>query len=904
MAHEPKPHGAFQEGNPASEEEAGVAAHLLKRLQAVKAAGNLPAHKMTRSLQDGGYVIAQDMGGVVKTFIVKPPAHDPEPEIDPFAGVATLDIPMLYCGRVVTPRVKGEDPIEVHLTKHTLRRLRSYDDDKADGASKQSFYKFRVGYHAVLSEFTMQGGAVADPPMAPTEEVVMHIHPLLGPVKQLVYSPLHNWTPPPPAPKNSEWFESQYTQAHPTWWSGAMAEVVQIVSGFGSQDKEKVPENEREGLNIPAAVLARMGREKAHINVRLPGYTGKPPKDGQLRFNYKFNHTDVVSFDTENKPWLVRIEQRGVYAMPLPLIPVTTTKTFREWVGSEEDWSVSDPELEHIVKRFGGIPSGETMPFTDGAFKAWERAGVIIKVCDVGDFYDHIMYSSACGWSVNSKGTEGFNTCYDYDDNGFGVGFAYKLKLRLGAAENSGKLPEGFNFKNEKDSAVATNYLAGLYRQLREASAKNLAIKYKIRRAGADEVLSRAGSKEGESDVDYWDNLKLDPIASHTGSINQVGKGSIFYPSSFRLGPQIKFPEPLMWGCISHDFRALRESSGKPRPKCDTIMFGYYVGDDLKVVKFFWEPRFAAQKVEGELDPCTGEGSQTTTSEGSLSPYFHTTDFDDREAASDKVSTYHYKLEDLGFDTPPRWMFEYLHRTGTLFRYRHFKATSNSVTTLGGSTKAGLCIPYLCRNALLYAYERYAVKTVTIVTVGPVSFRDPNSYQIWTYDWNLHWKGGLTVMKGVPYPRQGSHVWAEIHDYKPNACSDIADEGDWVGSLPMDVMGKMPGWHAGNYEGGGTIHKGGSQVVESQEGPKTERRLHFSMSVDGVRLDQMDVDGWYFTSSPSLSQSIFYRDATRNVCGDAEYSIVSEPFGNHTKWGNTTYADHKSTARFIGVIHE
>jgi len=57
---------------------------------------------------------------------------------------------------------------------------------------------------------------------------------------------------------------------------------------------------------------------------------------------------------------------------------------------------------------------------------------VIIKLCDTGDFYDHIPYSSACGWSVNLNGTEGFNTCYDYDDNGFAVGFAYKLRLRMG----------------------------------------------------------------------------------------------------------------------------------------------------------------------------------------------------------------------------------------------------------------------------------------------------------------------------------------------------------------------------------------------------------------------------------------------------------------------------------------
>lgn len=76
------------------------------------------------------------------------------------------------------------------------------------------------------------------------------------------------------------------------------------------------------------------------------------------------------------------------------------------------------------------------------------------------------------------------------------------------------------------------------------------------------------------------------------------------------------------------------------------------------------------------------------------------------------------------------------------------------------------------------------------------------------------------------------------------------------------------------------------------------------MQEEGVKLEQDEVDGRYFTASPSPLLGVFYRDATKNVCGDAEYSIVSEPFGKHTKWGNTSYADHKSTARFIGVIHE
>lgn len=818
---------------------------------------------MVRNLPSGGYVIAQDMGGLVKTFVVKPPTEPPQDKIDPYAGVATLEIPMLYCGRIMTPRVKDGEKVKVHLTKETLRRQRGYDDDKADGASEQSFQRFRVGYHAVLSEFV---------------------------------------------PKNSgAFFYTQYVHSHPTWWSGAMAEVVQIVSGFGSQDKEDLPEEERKGLPVPAAVQARMEREKEHINVRLPGYTGKPPKDGQLRYNYKFDHTDVVSFDSEGSPWLVQIKRDGVWAMPLPLIPATTTKTFKKWVGTEEDWSVSDPELEHIIERFGGIPSGETMPFVEKDFKAWERAGVIIKVCEVGDFYDHIMYSSACGWSVNSKGTEGFNTCYDYDDNGFGVGFAYKLKLSLGAAKASGKLPEGLKVDDPQDSALLNKYLSGLYRQLRESSAKNLAIKYKVRREGADKILSRAQGAEGEADVDYWDNLKLDPIASHTGSIKQVGNGNLYHPSKFEFNPQLKFPEPFMVGCISHDFRALPESAGKPKPKCDTIMFGYYVKDDLKVVKYFYEPKTTKPKVEGDLDPCTGEGSQTTTSEGVLLPYFHTTDFDDRETTPDSVTEYEAKVSDLGYDPTPRWDFILYWMPGSLSRNRNFRKETDTQTSEGRSVSAGLCVPYLTRNALLYAYSETDTGGSRTKTDDRFAVPDPYSYRIWTYDWIFHWAGSLPVMKGSPFPKNGFPVWAEIEDYNPTPCSDLADSGPWIESFPTDVTPMMPGWQPGHLTG--PVRPPNPYPAVNVTQPKDaeeKRRLHFSIDAEPYKLDQdkSNIDSWYFVASPSDFLGVFYREATKNVCGKAEYSIVSEPFGKHTKWGKSSYADDKTTPRFIGVIHE
>lgn len=91
--------------------------------------------------------------------------------------------------------------------------------------------------------------------------------------------------------------------------------------------------------------------------------------------------------------------------MPLPLIPATTTGAFKAYVQEQ-----GDDELQWVIDRFGGLPSGEGFPKYSRDFEAWRRAGVIIKVCGPGDFYNHFMYSTALGWSFNERGTEGLTS--------------------------------------------------------------------------------------------------------------------------------------------------------------------------------------------------------------------------------------------------------------------------------------------------------------------------------------------------------------------------------------------------------------------------------------------------------------------------------------------------------------
>ncbi|MDF5797599.1 hypothetical protein P4203_28525 [Pseudomonas aeruginosa] len=147
---------------------------------------------------------------------------------------------------------------------------------------------------------------------------------------------------------------TQYVKQRPTWYSGAMAEVMQVVGGYGRQRLEDLPENdlERARMLVPERYMALVREQLG--NVRLPGYSGFPDEAGQFKCEYAAFRCHGVAFDSSNSPWLLQIDGRGVYAMPLPVVPATTTDAFRRYM--EE---VGDDEILRLLDRFGGMPSGK-----------------------------------------------------------------------------------------------------------------------------------------------------------------------------------------------------------------------------------------------------------------------------------------------------------------------------------------------------------------------------------------------------------------------------------------------------------------------------------------------------------------------------------------------------------------
>ena len=859
--HQPRPHGTFGPTDlPA--EDAAFAERLMRTVTNLKQVGGIDSLRMTRALPGGGAVTALDMGGIVKVIVHKPQSTQSE---DEDTGELTTDVPMLFSGIVERTRLKAGEKAVVLLTKQTQKRLGGYDtkakkrpEEQYSTAERQELERFSVRYGPRFSEFEPKPGAVT---------------------------------------------HTQYAQLRATWYSGAMAKVVQIVSGYGKTKFDTKPRNPTElaKMIIPSAVRAQIAKELA--SVATPGYSGKPPSSGQIQYDYKFYESHAVAFGQDNKPWLLQINRQGVHAMPLPLIPATTTKAFKEYVKK-----VGDTELKWILDEFGGMPSGE--PFPKGKqFQAWKRAGVILKVCDTSDYFDHSMYSSACGWSFNSKGTEGYATCYNYDEGkGVAYGLTYTMRLSIGKLKPTDEARKGWKELGDAERPQLMRYLGDVLMAAKSKSDEVQALRYKLRNTPASELLTRAKTATNpQAEAEFWINKESDPIATASGSVAQTEKGWLHSKLPSMYQPQIKFPEPLFGVCLSFNFAPLMHGR-QENPKCDTTMFTYYDGDTLKTVKYFKDPSKSKKLPQDGFTDCMTVGSwekKEFLGDAGLQGNFYTTDADDRRMTAEQERVTTIVGKDLGYDSQPHFAFDnFFSMPGSLWRHRYFSHDTTTHTATGKSLGIGLCVPYLCRDALLYATKDVTLSATTSKALTLGSVTDPYSYRFWTYDFVHAWHDRLPVMNGKPWPKDGSPVWVEMEEYAPGPCSDFADNGPWIKGLPTDYTWLIhPNKNEWRHSGGGgpPSFKGSSSSTEAENVDK--RTLSFSFGDLRKILD--DADSGYFLASPTDNGFYFSRGATRICAGESVYQNVSEKVnGKNAYSGYTRLADHQSAHCFIGVINE
>ncbi|WP_334069767.1 hypothetical protein [Acinetobacter colistiniresistens] len=858
----PRPYGLHVISGVLTDNDIKFIASVIHRFLTFKEASQLDNVKQVYDLPDGGYFIVQDMGGVFRVLADKQQVDDQdlfEPD-----GLFKFYIPMFFSGVIerslLLLKPTGYEKVKVKLTEVCRHRLRIATE--LQPPKEIELERLSIEQSSSFPEFL---------PLRPSTSIY-----------------------------------TQYRAQNHAWYKGSMAALVQFVGGYGRQDMVALPDTpfERASIRLPAQL--RQELVEKYVNARLPGYMGVPPRNGQFQFDYKAKNTEAVCFDREGKPWLVRVSHK-VWAMPLPVIPVTSDPLFHSWVIDE----LGDSEMMKVLERFKALPSGEGFPTDSNEFQAWVRAGVIIEICNVGEFYSKMPMFEQCGWSFNLKGDRAYNTAWGPGDNGVIECGTYRLTLDLQATPyhySVGEVQLADSDLSEDDKLSIAKYMTEISKKLAKHTARNNAIKYKLRHVPFDKLLERTANQDFEQEVQYWDTYQSEPIAQHKGNVVRQYVGNLYHHEVYKFQPQIKFPDYQLGMCVSFDFSPFVKGASAD---CDTIMYAYFDENTLKVVKYFYLRADFYRAVETDFEEPMTVGSwykRETTGRSRISGNFYTTDLDDREEVSPTVTETKIVGQDKGFDSTP--FFEFMHyfaMQGTLWRHRYYTHHTKTVTERDKNIEIGILVPMFNTNAVLYANRTRSGTTTNSESLTLNRMRDPHEYKFWTYDAVFAWNSPLDKQTGRPYPSNGNPVWVEYGTYKPTPTNDFADQGHWISGFPQDYTWLIhPNQNEWQHSGGGGPPPVRQFITSSNTAGRYSGDLYWQVSENVINIQKGVPHDTYFTVSPDDLGNSMIRMSSRVSFGDAEYANISET-NQAGFWKYTGYShlvNHSRAYHFIGVINE
>lgn len=856
MAH--KSYGLFVKNDEPTKRDLDFIAAVVHRFSTYKAEADINALKQVHDLPDGGTILIQDAADIFRVIVDKQSKKEYQLEKN---GYVKPYIPMFYSGVITRSAIRDGQKVTIKLTKQCQQRLQKATDSPVP--QEISLERLTIEQNSDFQEFV------------PKKESILK--------------------------------RTQYVAHNHAWYSGAMAEVMQIVGGYGKQEFLALPDTtiERAQMILPEMTFKEIWPK--YKNVRLPGYEGVPPIDGKFLYDYKWIKTHGVAFDSSQNPWLVQVSD-AVYVMPLPVIPLTADPLFKKYIEEE----LQDTEILKILERFKALPSGESFPKNKIEFDRWLRAGVIIKVCDVSDFRQNMALFPACGWSFNLQGNSAYNTAYSYNTNGLIDCSTYSLTLSLTHSQwHYGT--EAVNLSNSQltdvDKNRVANYLSNLFQKLNDKDGLKNTILYKFRHIDQQEILARYDASNFETEVEYWDNYQAKPIANHTGNLKKVYGGYLYHPAKAESQPQIKFPDYELGFCKSFDFSSLDPI--RVPVICETIMYAYHDGDDLKVVKYFYDGRTFGKAVDTDYEEFMIVGKwykKEYQGDTKISGNFYTTDIDDLKETSGTTVETTIEGRDLGYDSKPFFSFDaFFWRPGTMWRNRYYSHLTKTVTIDDLTVMNAVLIPMFNRSTVLHAYKETEKNKTYSESLQLKAMEDPWTYRYWTYDPVFAWAGSLEKMTGKPYPERGNPVWVEIQNYNPTVYSDFADQGSWVTGLPADYTWLI---HPNNNE---WMHSGGGgppklKTYSKTEKPKLEEITQLKWQVKNfvIQIKNKDLDPMYFIASPSTYGFTISRSSSKVSFGDSEYANISETNdqGTYRTVGQCSLVNSKSTYHFVGVINE
>ncbi len=576
---------------------------------------------------------------------------------------------------------------------------------------------------------------------------------------------------------------SQLTVLHASMYSGKMRKLVQCLMGFGRRQKRSIYKKPRQVVLNGVATSTRQtttawDRESASSGLRIA-------------YDYRFPRTHGLVSAANGSLWLCEISMaRGVCMMPLPLVPDTTDISFRKLLIKAED---SDGLT--VLDSFGGFPSGE--PFPSGAsFDAWVRAGRVVVAAGkdaLRDVYACSPYSQSLGWAFNERGSEAHVTgwrFFDGDDIQKGLHYAVNLSVSPRVVVDL-KRP---NIASVRDAFYP---LRGFdkYRDVFDAAMWKIA---RLSDGQFKEVTDNLSKMTLELAFELLDRIVLEPVASCSASVAEISRGNIYWGS--RIQPQIKFPEYTLKYVLSHDMRPARPVPSDSVPRCDTTMHVFFVGNNLKWCKFFYDKKSHATQITGDSDwdvmwnPVGRFEQVETIGPIAIPGMFYTNEIDDRESLGIAETINRHVRRDLGWcsisdnvGASPGYSayYDFTNTSGPLdpdfgdggasgyhgrllakfkaFSYEHWRITRSSLTL-----RSAIIVPFYNRCSYYYALLRGHVGGINHYFYRHGSMASPYVGHWYDKDSDGHrWLEPETQRftdNGDPWPS----FWS------------VADDGDWV----------------------------------------------------------------------------------------------------------------------------
>lgn len=567
---------------------------------------------------------------------------------------------------------------------------------------------------------------------------------------------------------NSPLVFSQYVRLKPTMYSGTMRKCVQALMGFGKQRK-KPPNNQVETSLYEDAPKAG---DQQVADVTADHAQSVRENGLQIRYDWRWSRTHGLTRAADGAWWLVEISKaRGILAMMLPLHPSTTTPAFRDWLDN-----AGDTDALRLLDEFGGFPTGETFP---DEVEPWIEAGKVLRLASpesLAGYYENGPYSEDIGWAFNLHGDEAHNCAWRYGDDDFQRGVHYACRISIGAAREWTDAP---------DLVGRLEALRGQegYGDLDAVQWKCVLLSESQRRTARSATTAAHvyASVKGASVV---------PLAPGSAGVSQVSEGPLYHPGL--IGHLVKFPDSTVGLLRSHAMKHRVFSHPANPPRCDTTVFVFFAGNELKWVKYFYDPRESPAQSWDDFEDCMyiGRWSQHSESGNRKMPFgLYSNDFDDRSEVAPGETDVSIEGRDMGYSDVIVADDIVRPYRGWITRRRRFHRKTTITSRSGTSIETGVAVPFHDREAYYYCTIRRSSVTRS-QTENFQYLTDPWEGETWRNfpGFTGNWAGDIHTGHWVrldPHPDGCGPVTARtVREpgayYVSRTCADLADSGPWL----------------------------------------------------------------------------------------------------------------------------